>query len=121
MPMFDQVLAALRSRWRHVLVDEGQDTNLCQFELVTSITGPQSNLFMVGDPDQVRGRVTSQWGCRGWWRSVWLHCVVVALHDATKLGRVLRVAYVSRIIVTGESHDTHKGSGRVKQGRHQLA
>jgi superfamily I DNA/RNA helicase len=39
-----------------VLVDEGQDTNLCQFELVRQITGPHSKLFMVGDPDQVRER-----------------------------------------------------------------
>lgn len=49
-----QVRAELHRRWRHVLVDEGQDTNLCQFELVRQITGPNSKLFMVGDPDQVR-------------------------------------------------------------------
>jgi superfamily I DNA/RNA helicase len=49
-----QVKAAVHARWSHVLVDESQDTNLCQFELVRALTSPSSSLFMVGDPDQVR-------------------------------------------------------------------
>lgn len=48
-----QVRAKLHQRWQHVLVDEGQDTNLCQFALINSITSPRASLFMVGDPDQV--------------------------------------------------------------------
>lgn len=51
--MLRQVLSKLHGKWQHVLVDEGQDTNLCQFELVNQITGPQAHLCMVGDPDQV--------------------------------------------------------------------
>jgi superfamily I DNA/RNA helicase len=51
-----QIKAAVHGRWQHVLVDESQDTNLCQFELVRTLTSPGSSLFMVGDPDQVRGR-----------------------------------------------------------------
>ncbi|KAF6254184.1 P-loop containing nucleoside triphosphate hydrolase protein [Scenedesmus sp. NREL 46B-D3] len=42
----------VHGRWQHVLVDESQDTNLCQFELVRQLTSPSSSLFMVGDPDQ---------------------------------------------------------------------
>jgi hypothetical protein len=57
-----QVAATLHKRWSHVLVDEGQDTNLCQFELVRQITGPHSKLFMVGDPDQVREQHTFHGG-----------------------------------------------------------
>lgn len=48
-----QVRSEIHRRWKHVHVDEGQDTNLCQFELVRQITGPDSTLYMVGDPDQV--------------------------------------------------------------------
>ncbi|KAF8064493.1 uvrD [Scenedesmus sp. PABB004] len=48
----DRVRAALHERWSHVLVDESQDTNPCQFALIRAITGPQSSLFMVGDADQ---------------------------------------------------------------------
>jgi hypothetical protein len=57
-----QVAATIHKRWSHVLIDEGQDTNLCQFELVRQITGPRSKLFMVGDPDQVGGERPSR--CR---------------------------------------------------------
>lgn len=48
-----QVRSEIHRRWKHVHVDEGQDINLCQFELVRQITGPDSTLYMVGDPDQV--------------------------------------------------------------------
>lgn len=47
-----QVRAAFHMAKKHILVDEGQDTNLCQFELVSQITGPDTTLLMVGDPDQ---------------------------------------------------------------------
>lgn len=49
-----QLRAKMHARFRHVLVDEGQDTNRCQFDIVRAITGPSSTLMMVGDPDQVR-------------------------------------------------------------------
>ncbi|KAL6762987.1 P-loop containing nucleoside triphosphate hydrolase protein [Haematococcus lacustris] len=46
------VRAVLQSRYRHVMVDEFQDTNTPQYELVRLLKGPQGNLFTVGDPDQ---------------------------------------------------------------------
>lgn len=39
-------------RFRHVLVDEFQDTNLAQFALVKHLSSFNRNLFCVGDPDQ---------------------------------------------------------------------
>ena len=46
----------LRARWagrfRHVLVDEFQDTNPVQYRLLRHLTGPARNICVVGDDDQ---------------------------------------------------------------------
>ncbi|HSL28835.1 MAG TPA: 3'-5' exonuclease, partial [Anaerolineales bacterium] len=39
-------------RFRHVLVDEFQDTNLAQYALVRQLASFHKNIFCVGDPDQ---------------------------------------------------------------------
>ncbi len=39
-------------RFRHVLVDEFQDTNLAQYALVKQLASYHKNIFCVGDPDQ---------------------------------------------------------------------
>lgn len=39
-------------RFRHVLVDEFQDTNLAQYALVKHLASHYKNIFCVGDPDQ---------------------------------------------------------------------
>ena len=39
-------------RFRHVLVDEFQDTNLAQYALVSQLASFHKNIFCVGDPDQ---------------------------------------------------------------------
>ncbi len=62
---FDDLLAApvrllrdenVRVKWAqmfsHVLVDEYQDTNRCQYELLHAITRDHRQLFVVGDDDQ---------------------------------------------------------------------
>jgi len=41
-----------QARFRHVLVDEFQDTNAIQFAWLKMFEGPQRNLFVVGDDDQ---------------------------------------------------------------------
>jgi DNA helicase-2/ATP-dependent DNA helicase PcrA len=42
----------LQQRYRHILVDEFQDTNIAQIELLDLLCGPSRNIFAVGDNDQ---------------------------------------------------------------------
>ena len=46
------LLAHYQTRFRHVLVDEFQDTNAIQYQWVRLLAGPQSIPFVVGDDDQ---------------------------------------------------------------------
>jgi DNA helicase II / ATP-dependent DNA helicase PcrA len=49
----DEVLRAeLQTRYRYILVDEFQDTNIAQIELLDLLCGPPRNIFVVGDNDQ---------------------------------------------------------------------
>lgn len=49
---YPQVLEGYRRRFRHILVDEYQDTNHCQYRLVRLLAGEEGHVFAVGDPDQ---------------------------------------------------------------------
>ena len=42
----------LQQRFRHILVDEFQDTNIAQLELLYLLSGEQRNVFVVGDDAQ---------------------------------------------------------------------
>ena len=55
----DNVLAHYRERFRHILVDEFQDTNTIQYAWLRLLAGSQGYLFCVGDDDQ------SVYGWRG--------------------------------------------------------
>lgn len=46
------LLAHYQQRFRHVLVDEFQDTNAIQYAWVRLLVGKQNNIFVVGDDDQ---------------------------------------------------------------------
>jgi DNA helicase-2/ATP-dependent DNA helicase PcrA len=46
------VLARYQERYRHILVDEFQDTNQAQYALLRQLSGQHQNLFCVADEDQ---------------------------------------------------------------------
>ena len=47
-----EVLGKYQRRFRHVLVDEYQDTNRAQYVIARSLTAAHRNIFVVGDEDQ---------------------------------------------------------------------
>lgn len=47
-----RILAEYRAKFKYILVDEFQDTNLAQYELVKLLAAPKNNLTVVGDDDQ---------------------------------------------------------------------
>ena len=49
---FDDIRQATQNRYRHILVDEFQDTNMVQLNLLSALLGPQTRLTAVGDDDQ---------------------------------------------------------------------
>ncbi len=49
---YPDVLKRYQERFRYILVDEYQDTNRCQFDLVTKLSAQHHNLCVVGDEDQ---------------------------------------------------------------------
>ncbi len=48
----EALLAQYRSRFRHILVDEYQDTNRAQYRFVALLGGAHGNVAVVGDDDQ---------------------------------------------------------------------
>ena len=46
----------IRKRWQeqfqYIMIDECQDMNVLQYEIIKLLTGPERNVFMVGDDDQ---------------------------------------------------------------------
>ena len=49
---YPDVLEYYQKKFEHVLVDEYQDTNHCQYELVRFLAGEKQNVCVVGDDDQ---------------------------------------------------------------------
>lgn len=49
---YPDVLRRYQERFKYLLVDEYQDTNRCQFDMVTLLASQHSNLCVVGDEDQ---------------------------------------------------------------------
>jgi len=47
-----EVLEKYQTRYRHILVDEFQDTNVAQYTILKLLAGKHGNLFVVGDEDQ---------------------------------------------------------------------
>ncbi|MBP5694722.1 MAG: UvrD-helicase domain-containing protein [Bacilli bacterium] len=49
---FEDIRERYLYRYDHILIDEFQDTNDLQFQLLTYLIGPNTSLYVVGDPDQ---------------------------------------------------------------------
>jgi len=47
-----QTLEYYRNRYRYIMVDEYQDTNMAQYRLISLLAGEHKNLCVVGDDDQ---------------------------------------------------------------------
>jgi DNA helicase II / ATP-dependent DNA helicase PcrA len=52
LELFDEVRARYATAFRHILVDEYQDTNHVQYRLLQLLSGDEKNLSVVGDDDQ---------------------------------------------------------------------
>ena len=52
LQQYPEVLARYQERFMHLLVDEYQDTNHCQYMLIKLLAGEKNSIFAVGDPDQ---------------------------------------------------------------------
>jgi DNA helicase II / ATP-dependent DNA helicase PcrA len=52
LELFEDVRDRYRRTFRHVLVDEYQDTNRAQYRLLQLLTGEERNLFVIGDDYQ---------------------------------------------------------------------
>ena len=48
----EEVRAELQARYRHILIDEYQDTNHAQFVIADSLAAKHRHICVVGDPDQ---------------------------------------------------------------------
>ena len=49
---YPEVLRKYQERFRYIMVDEYQDTNMAQFELIRLLAGEHKNICVVGDDDQ---------------------------------------------------------------------
>jgi DNA helicase-2/ATP-dependent DNA helicase PcrA len=47
-----KILAYYQNKYKYILVDEFQDTDLSQYEMVKLLSAPQDNITVVGDDDQ---------------------------------------------------------------------
>lgn len=49
---YPDIAARYQDRYRYVMVDEFQDTNLLQYRIIRELSTRHHNIFVVGDPDQ---------------------------------------------------------------------
>lgn len=89
-----QVRAHYQERFRYILVDEFQDTNIAQIELVALLAGQRGNVMAVGDDDQAIYRFRgASYGSFRKFSEIFPGHRTVALTDSYRsTGRILAVA-----------------------------
>jgi DNA helicase II / ATP-dependent DNA helicase PcrA len=113
-----EVLLKYQHRYRHVLVDEFQDTNTAQYALLTRLAGDQPNLFCVGDEDQ------SIYLFRGAdWRNVRrfrddFDCQTILLEQNYRSTQIILDA--AQTVIRRNPHRTHKALFTDRRGGSQI-
>ena len=106
------VLAGLQRRFKHILVDEFQDTNWAQFEIVKLLGARHANVAAVGDDNQAiyrwRGAALSNF--RGFLRHFPQATVVVLTENYRSHHRILDPAY--RLILNNPDRLEESDEGR---------
>jgi DNA helicase-2/ATP-dependent DNA helicase PcrA len=106
------VLAGLQRRFKHILVDEFQDTNWAQFEIVKLLGARHANVAAVGDDNQAiyrwRGAALSNF--RGFLRHFPQATVVVLTENYRSHHRILDAAY--RLILNNPDRLEESDEGR---------
>src|SRR5438309_2001471 len=106
------VLAGLQRRFKHILVDEFQDTNWAQFEIVKLLGARHANVAAVGDDNQAiyrwRGAALSNF--RGFLRHFPQATVVVLTENYRSHHRILDAAY--RLILNNPDRLEEREEGR---------
>jgi len=46
------IICVMKDKYRYIFIDEWQDTSLVQYKIITLLTGFNTSVFCVGDPDQ---------------------------------------------------------------------
>src|SRR5436189_1332217 len=106
------VLAGLQRRFKHILVDEFQDTNWAQFEIVKLLGARHTNVAAVGDDNQAiyrwRGAAVSNF--RGFVRHFPQARVVILTENYRSHHRILDAAY--RLILNNPDRLEESDEGR---------
>src|SRR5438552_1993769 len=106
------VLAGLQRRFKHILVDEFQDTNWAQFEIVKLLGARHANMAAVGDDNQAiyrwRGAALSNF--RGFLRHFPQATVVVLTENYRSHHWILEAAY--RLILNNPDRLEESDEGR---------
>ncbi|MEZ4505862.1 MAG: UvrD-helicase domain-containing protein [Thermomicrobiales bacterium] len=91
-----RLLERYQERYRHILVDEYQDTNRVQYVLVEALAQRHQNLFVVGDPDQSIYR----------WRQADIRNILdfqKSFHDAQRVDLEVNYRSTARIVAVADN------------------
>ena len=109
------VLKKYQERYRHVLVDEFQDTNTVQYALIKRLAGGHGNLFCVGDEDQsiylFRG---ADWRNVRRFRTDYPDCETILLEQNYRSTQIVLDA--AQAVIKRNPNRTHKALFTERQG-----